>query len=774
MPEFFTPREDHSTDAGQPPSRPESALTIASPVPPRGFTDYDLPPEAKLNVGMLIRRYGLLAIILPLVGLMAGAAIAIRKIPLYRSRLVAEVQGVSEAFLRNSADPYAPHYEASAVNLQTQIKLLESGLYTKRISDRIRQDFRPIKLERKDIFGKLHERLLERGNDPVALTNEALLISSRSFSARPINGTRLIELICESTQPEVAASYLNLIAEEFVEDTLRSHSKTSQKTSAWLSNQFVETKTALKNAEDRLQAFLQSSGGFSGAETLDDTKLKQLQGDLAQIQSARIAKQTRWESLSRASGDSLPDGLKDLRWEQMQTQLNDLRQQRGVLLMTLTENHYKVKAIDSRIRDTEAEFKKLQKQIVGSALNQARVDYDAALRQEQLLQGAYRTQSRNIAGLVDKASELNGLKREVDTLRQTHDSLLQRLNQIRSTSSLAVEPILVVEPAQPSDQPFTQNPYASLAMGFLGGLAGVVAIAFLREKMDKTVHSPGALQAMFQIPELGSIPAIKITAKNPSKSNLADSQVMPLGVGTPFFSATGLNSKLVEATWTQEDLSVAESFRATMISLIRVAGKKRKNLVSIVTSAEPGDGKTTVVSNLGIALSEASNSILLIDADFRRSSLHKIFSLSNDRGISNILNDPRPISEIPVEEFIQPTGVAGLFLLSSGGVIDNISAVLQSQRFEETIKVLKTLFAVTLIDTPPALLFADARMLGRHSDGAVVVVRAEKTSADNAASALRALVQSGVPVLGTILNGWKSGKKNAGEYFNYYNRDRDN
>jgi capsular exopolysaccharide synthesis family protein len=770
MPDFFTPRDDFGSREG---SRIRPDRLLAGPLAPLtgGGEEFgSAPPPSGIDVRALIRRYGWLALALPLLGLTAGVVNGIRKAPLYRSRLVAEVQGISETFIRNSGDPYSSRYEASSVNLQTQIKLLESGVFTKKIADRIRQEIKPQPISRDDIFGKAHEKLIEGGSDPVARINEAIFLSSTTFTVRPINGTRLIELICDSTQPQVAAAYLNFIAEEFIEDGLRSYSRSSQKTTGWLSTQFVETKTNLKNAEDRLQAFLQTAGSFSGAETLDDTKLKHLQGNLAVIQSERISKQTRWEALSRANADTLPEVLKDPRLEQYHKQLNDLRQQRATLLTTLTENHYRVRRIDTQLRDLEAEYKQAYNQVSSSVLSQARSEYDAALRQEQLLQGAYRSQSRNVVGMVDKASEFNTLKREVDTLRQTHDSLLQRLNQMRATSSLTVEPIRVVDPALASDQPYTQKPYMNLAFGFMAGLAGLVVYAFVRERFDNSIRAPGTMPALFQVPELGVIPAIKSAGGGKTrKIGMSRSFYLALEANGPLFPPTGNDGKLMAAAWTEEDMSTAESFRAAMISLVRYAGKNKKHPVILITSAEPGEGKTTIVSNLGIALSEAANGVLLIDADFRRSSLHKVFGVAGNCGMSTVLNDPRPVAEIPLKEYVVPTGVPGLYLLPCGEVIDNISPTIQSRRFEEILSFLQGRFSVTLVDSPPTLMFADARLLGRLCDGAVVVVRAEKTTRDKATKALQSLIQSGVPIIGTILNSWQPTENQTGQYYNYYN-----
>ena len=184
-----------------------------------------------------------------------------------------------------------------------------------------------------------------------------------------------------------------------------------------------------------------------------------------------------------------------------------------------------------------------------------------------------------------------------------------------------------------------------------------------------------------------------------------------------------------------------------------------------MTSAFRDEGKSTAVSNFGIGLAEINQRILLIDADMRKPRLHQIFELSNSWGLSDLLREKSVLRDSPIEALAQPTQIAGLWLLPSGPGTLSISNLLYSERMAQLLERFRTEFDTILIDTPPMLTISDARILGRLADGAVLVIRAGRTTRDAAMRAKERLVEDGIPVLGTVLNRWDS--KSKTRYGNY-------
>ena len=186
-----------------------------------------------------------------------------------------------------------------------------------------------------------------------------------------------------------------------------------------------------------------------------------------------------------------------------------------------------------------------------------------------------------------------------------------------------------------------------------------------------------------------------------------------------------------------------------------------------MASPNPREGKTTTVSQLGIALARINNKVLLIDADFRKPRLHTIFGLPNSTGLADLLTDTAPLGEASLANSVQQTKAPGLHVLTSGSASGIVPDILDWSRASELLQVAETQFDFVLIDTPPVLASADARIWGHLSGGVVLVFRAGQTERTAAAAASERLASDGVVVIGSILNACDPRTK--GYYYpNYY------
>ena len=166
------------------------------------------------------------------------------------------------------------------------------------------------------------------------------------------------------------------------------------------------------------------------------------------------------------------------------------------------------------------------------------------------------------------------------------------------------------------------------------------------------------------------------------------------------------------------------------------------------------EGKTTIVSNLGIALAAASKKVLLIDGDMRRPRLHKLFDEANSWGLSDVLSEKNAIHELPLDVLAKRTAIPHLYLLPSGASTDNVFGLLYSERMSRLLPLFREQFDYVLVDAPPCLEFADARIMARHAEEVLLVVRANHTDRRAAQSAVRRFRLDGTTVMGVILNRW--------------------
>lgn len=159
---------------------------------------------------------------------------------------------------------------------------------------------------------------------------------------------------------------------------------------------------------------------------------------------------------------------------------------------------------------------------------------------------------------------------------------------------------------------------------------------------------------------------------------------------------------------------------------------------------------------------------MLIDGDMRRPQLDRIFDLTNDAGLSNILTQRPALDKARVQKAIQETVIPGLYVLPSGNARNSVSGLLHSDRFRELIDLARGQFDTVVIDTPPMLNIADSQVMARSADAVILVMRSSVTTRDAGLDAKAKFAEDGVPIFGAILNGWNPNTPGYGYYKSYY------
>jgi polysaccharide biosynthesis transport protein len=709
-----------------------------------------------VDVGKLIRRYILLLLALMILGAAAGFTSVVMSSPMYKARLLLEVQTGSEIQLKDSV--MVASNSDNDVNIQTQIQILRGGSFLKRGADRMQSETVPLAPTGRDLFSRLRQRLHPATQDPLENARRGLAVAAGTFDARPVTRTRLIELSCESTSPDVAAQFLNAMAAEFAEDTSRSRMQTAQKTSEWLAAQIEETKSKVQESEEHLQDFVRASGNvFAGQDTtLDDSKLASLKGELAKIQAERIAKQTRYELTLRNPPESLGEILDDPVLRGYHQQIGALKREIAALETTYTSKNEKVRKLEIQL----AMLEKSYQNEVGSVVRRIKNDYDAALSQEKLLAAAYNGQSQRVGGEAGKAAQYNALKREVETLRQMYQSLLMQSNQAGLSSSVPINPIRIIEPSNPPEFPYKPQPALNISFGTMIGLVLTAGLVFLRERLDNSIQSPTMSRRLLNTPELGVIPNLRVGENGTARRAFRSAKYLSI-------ESAGEDPTAALESWESGPAFVAESFRGTLASILRNQGGRKQKTI-LITSAGPAEGKTTVIQNLGIALAETGAKVLLVDGDFRRPHLHHKFGLPNDFSLIDLVSENKPLDQYPPERFGVPTGFAGLSLLPNRPTSDNVSKALYSPRLRAIFEIFIQRYDTILVDAPPILHVADTRIMAPLTDALILVLRCGVTHREAALEAYRRIQEDGLSLLGTVLTDYDLSAAHKKQYYYEY------
>lgn len=205
---------------------------------------------------------------------------------------------------------------------------------------------------------------------------------------------------------------------------------------------------------------------------------------------------------------------------------------------------------------------------------------------------------------------------------------------------------------------------------------------------------------------------------------------------------------------------ISEAYRVLRTN-IQFSSIDQEMRVIAVTSAQPKEGKTTTISNLAVAYAQDGKRVMLIDADLRKPTLHRVFSRSNRKGLTNVLANLGTL-----EEEMSATDVDNLFLLTSGPQPPNPAEILATKRMSTLLEELRQQFDVVLIDTPPALALTDAQVIATRSDGVLLVLCAGKSKRDLVRKCKANLDHVKANLLGVVLN--NQSRKEAESYYYYY------
>jgi capsular exopolysaccharide synthesis family protein len=331
----------------------------------------------------------------------------------------------------------------------------------------------------------------------------------------------------------------------------------------------------------------------------------------------------------------------------------------------------------------------------------------------------------------EKLIEYKVLGRDVDTNRQLYDALIKRIKEQSITEQVRSANVLIVEKAEKPGSPVSPRTTRNLLVSILLGILCGIGLSFFIEYLDQSIKNPEDAEAKLGISVLGMIP-------------LVESTEYPI-------------EKMVE----KEPLSpFTENYKAIRTGLL-LSSADRPPKKLLVTSAQPGEGKTVTAINLATAIAMSEYKVLLVDADLRKPRISKALNLPNTKGLSTYLAGASDM------DIIQDGPVPNLSIITSGPLPPNPSELLSSNRLNFLIRTLAEEFDIIIFDTAPLLSVTDGLILSKVLDGTILVIRAGKTNYDEVKRALKGLTDLNAHVLGLVLNAFDT-KKNE-YYYKYYN-----
>ena len=555
----------------------------------------------------------------------------------------------------------------------------------------------------------------------------------------------IINVSLELPEAREAAQIVNAVVDAYVTKYAEKKRSTTVEVLKILQKEKLKRDGELDERRMALQRFREKHADL----TIEDEKgnlitkrFAQLSEELTRTQLELIQAKAKCDSFSAMLDDpkqktklieaAMAQGLIK-RDEFLQQQIHTLELLLSTESKRFGEGHPKVRRLKEPLEELRQRARALDAQVADAYVRGMQEEY---IREYSLLKPKEEELQRNYDSQLTLAMKVNTKLFEYvtlqDALRRTEklcDILDDRIKELNVAENVGALNISVLEVAQPGEKPTSPKKAAVLGLGVVAGLMLGFGLALLRDMLDHRLRSTDEMTALLELPLLGVVPHISGKHTRPVTGQIVANRPRS---------------------------EVAEAFR-TLRTAIHFGLPEGEVKTILITSPSPGDGKSTVASNLAIAMAQADQSVLLLEADFRKPTQGLIFELNTEKGFSGVLTRQEPL-----DEAIAETQIDGLSVLPCGPLPLSPAEVINSHGFRLALEELSHRFDTIIIDSPPVMPVADARILGALCDVTVMVLRAEKSTRRHSLGARNELRSVGAKILGMVVNNAPSGKGSYG------------
>ncbi len=573
----------------------------------------------------------------------------------------------------------------------------------------------------------------------------------KALNVETSRDTDVIEVHLCNPDPQLAADIANCLADNYVLQNQSLNREAAHGASVYLEAQLEQVSAELTQAETDLATFKRLHGI---ADLDEETRamidlLGKLEAQLAVAQAEARGAKARAEAtrdkLSEqqrtvlASVTEAPNPVV----ESLETDLVRAEAQRASLLEQYAPTSQRVLAVDAQIEQlkvqladhlqtivsaTQETINPVHEVLVERAANDD-ADAIAAQKRQTALQKAVHSVSAQLDTIPNRQKELAGLTRAATVSEIVYTQLLQKYHDVRVAESMRMSNARVVEPAEPPEIPVRPRKKLNIALAVVfGGLLGIM-LAALVDYLDDSITDPEDVERYLGLPLLATIPKFS-------------DREQPL-----------IHQRTKRAR-------EAEAYRILRSNIYFTAVDRPLGTI-LVTAVAATEGKTTTTANLGIAIAQEGKRVILVDTDLRRPTLHKLFNLDNTEGLTSVL-----LGGLPLEEALKPTEVENLSVLTSGPLPPNPAELLNSEKAASVLKELESLGDMVLLDSPPALMVADAPVLASKVDGVLLVVERGRPGRTVVSRGLETLRRARGQLIGIVLN--KTATRGGYYYYYYY------
>jgi capsular exopolysaccharide synthesis family protein len=564
----------------------------------------------------------------------------------------------------------------------------------------------------------------------------------------PREGTDIVDVGLTLDDPVLAQRVTNAVVERFRSFSAGQEQEEAGRRRVFLEGQLAAADSALRVAQLALTDFRTREQVFSSRDRYlgQQGELMGVRSQIAQLEGEQRTYQSLLASLRPGANNSgeiqtvlaVPGVLSSPVIGGLFSQLSGFQTQRD----TMTVGRWARAATDPDVQRIDSLISVTQQRLRSALQSQLRaMDVTlAGLRQQEVraagaLQGAPQTEAEEVRLVAEAAS-----------MGEVVAGLREKYQQAKVEEAVQVGKVAVVDPALPGERQATTR-IATMMMGLIFGLALGGGLALVLESSNTALRRRDGLEDLLQVPELAVVP------RGAHGSRYAS---LPIPVSNGNGRANSGITDRALGTLLEPQSPFADAFRG-LYQGVAFSQSVQHLRTLMVTSTTPGEGKSTIAANLAVAAAQAGKRVLLVDADFRRATQHRVFGVPQNPGLTHHL-----LALNTLDEVIRETRVPGLFVLPAGILPPNPPELLGGDALRDVLHRLGQQFDLVVVDTAPLASTGDALALARSTDGVILAVRVGHTDREAARGSVRTLSIAGARVLGAVVSdpgaSWRNGR----------------
>ena len=551
-------------------------------------------------------------------------------------------------------------------------------------------------------------------------------IKLRRLKVSRIPNTFIIEISYRAADPQFAADVVNMIAESYVLHAFDSRNRSFTQVNTVVEHRLKDLKTKMEESDAAQARFARELNIVDPEQRINilTTRLMQLNSDYANAQSERLKKeavydQTKSGSLASAEVSSQGEPL-----EHLIERLNIARQQFATVRTIFAENNPEYKKSSNEVNELERQFRELQE----NALERVLIDYRQSAGREEMARRVVEQTKNEVDALNNRVFEYQQLKTDAESFRKLYGDLERVTSEQDINRTFQDAVVQIEEPARPPAKHVFPSLTINLTLAFLLSLLLGIGFALLHEKLDEKLRGPEQAARLLNVEVIATLPKTKKLS-------------VFLGSDRAAYKVVG---KMPKTMRTQLLIQYHESIRAlrNAITLAEIGGNFRSVML---TSANAGEGKSSIAANLAFLYGLTGKRVLLVDADLRRPSLHNFYEKSVTTGLAEVLENKCKWNEALLKVarehvFLLPAGT--MSESSPDLIVPGIRRVLDEAYAE---------YDLVILDAPP-LGVAESLQLAALSDAVLVIAKAGATSARHVSAAYTSLARARANVIGLVMN----------------------